>query len=699
MLRKIKITGLLFSVIVSFLSCNSEGINRKELVERHTIEINRFDSLSPLSIGNGNFAFTVDFTGLQTFPKEFNKGIPLGTQSNWGWHSFPNTENYSLDQTYKSYQVGDKTVNYVHDYRDEIESERAKASAWLRANPHRMNLGSLGFVLLKSNGDTVSISEVENISQKLHLYSGKIDSYFEVEGIPVRVQTVCHPNSDVIAVRVSSELLKNKQLSINYQFNQIDNNWRNSITMLKDSNQIEVRQQSENELILKREVDDFAQNTHLLCKNGLIISKENSCIVTSINESEELELSCSFSTGKDSTKLNSFEVIENYSAKSWKEFWESGSAADFSNCTDPRAFELERRVVLSQYLTRIQCAGDIPPQETGLTFNSWHGKFHMEMHWWHGVHFALWNRPSILEQQIDYYFEILDKAKQTAKTQGYDGARWPKMTDLAGNESPSTIGSYLIWQQAHVIYLCNLLLENSDEKESILAKYKELIFETANFMADYPTYNSTENKFDLGPALIPAQERFRAENTINPTFELAYWHWGLVTAIQWFKELDEPVPEQWLHILSNLSSLANSDDLYLFTENATDSYTNETYLSDHPMVLGIVGMLPELDIVDKEVMRNTYQRIKKDWHWDDTWGWDFPIAAMTAAELGYYNDAIEFLLQEETSNTYLKNGHNFQNETLTIYLPGNGALLTAIARMCEKNQFPKDGTWKVKWEK
>ena len=66
-------------------------------------------------------------------------------------------------------------------------------------------------------------------------------------------------------------------------------------------------------------------------------------------------------------------------AKYWKDFWTKGGVVDFSHCTDPRAKELERRVVLSQYLLAIQCAGSTPPQETGLTYNSWFGKFHMEM--------------------------------------------------------------------------------------------------------------------------------------------------------------------------------------------------------------------------------------------------------------------------------------------------------------------------------
>src|SRR5205814_1829301 len=64
----------------------------------------------------------------------------------------------------------------------------------------------------------------------------------------------------------------------------------------------------------------------------------------------------------------------------WQRFWTSGAAVDLSESRDSRAPELERRVVLSQYLTAIQCSGSMPPQETGLTVNSWYGKFHLEMH-------------------------------------------------------------------------------------------------------------------------------------------------------------------------------------------------------------------------------------------------------------------------------------------------------------------------------
>lgn len=69
-------------------------INRKAVVQRHTVVLTKADTLASLSVGNGSFCFTADITGLQTFPDEYAKGIPLGTQSEWGWHSFSNNENY-----------------------------------------------------------------------------------------------------------------------------------------------------------------------------------------------------------------------------------------------------------------------------------------------------------------------------------------------------------------------------------------------------------------------------------------------------------------------------------------------------------------------------------------------------------------------------------------------------------------------------
>ena len=84
------------------------------------------------------------------------------------------------------------------------------------------------------------------------------------------------------------------------------------------------------------------------------------------------------------------------------------------------------------------------------------------------------------------------------------------------------------------------------------------------------------------------------------------------------------------------------------------------------------------------------------------------MIAMCAARLGETSTALDALLIDKGKNTYLKNGHNYQEpKRLRLYLPGNGSLLDAVAMMCAgwdgcKNVmnpgFPKDGKWNVRWE-
>ena len=106
-------------------------------------------------------------------------------------------------------------------------------------------------------------------------------------------------------------------------------------------------------------------------------------------------------------------------------------------------------------------------------------------------------------------------------------------------------------------------------------------------------------------------------------------------------------------------------------------------------------------------MQNTFNWIWNNWSGKDTSGWDFRMTAMTATRLGQPEKAIDALLIPIITNTYLNNGQNYQDGRLTIYLPGNGGLLTAIAMMCADYDgntisnpgIPKNGKWKVKWER
>ncbi len=254
-----------------------------------------------------------------------------------------------------------------------------------------------------------------------------------------------------------------------------------------------------------------------------------------------------------------------------------------SGSKDPRWFELERRIVLSQYLTAIQSAGDNPPQETGLTYNTWEGKFHLEMHWWHEAHFALWNRLPLLERSLGYYQKILPRAEGTAKKQGYDGARWPKMTSPSGAESPSPVGPFLVWQEPHPIFYAELCWRQHQD-HATLEKYKDIVFQTADFMASYATWDTNTSRYVLGPVLQCAQEIFPKNKTLNPTFELTYWRWALETAQAWRERLGMTREKKWDDVLNGLAKPPVADGKYLFTETTPDSYTNPKWNADHPAV-------------------------------------------------------------------------------------------------------------------
>ena len=410
-------------------------------------------------------------------------------------------------------------------------------------------------------------------------------------------------------------------------------------------------------------------------------------------------------------------------------------------------------MVLSQYLTQINCANNRPPQETGLTYNSWFGRPHLEMTWWHAVDFALWNHPENIRQMLEWYNDTAyPVARKIAERQGFKGVRWMKMTDPWAGEAPSNTGSFLIWQQPHYIYLAEEMYRANPSPET-LRKYGEQVEATAEFMADFVSYDAKQQQFYLKGATA-MQECMTKDISFNQPFELAYWQYGLSVANQWRERQGKARHAQWDEIITKLAKLPELQGLYTaglpsgktdgldsfdpFDTAAIDHHPSprsssarllpkgrkntqhpskesfaEKIRNDHPAVLGACGMLPSARapytlLYNKENMKQTLDWVMKHWNWPTTWGWDYGMIAMCAARLGDPETALKALLIDTQKNTYLPNGHNFQTaDRLRIYLPGNGALLTAIAMMCAGWEgceeplnpgFPKDGTWNVRWE-
>ena len=697
------------SIVILFLSiaCSSEKnlkIDRKSVVNRHLVHITEIDTLNSLSLGNGRFAMTMDITGLQTFPTYYKNGIPLGTMSEWGWHSFPTSKKYTIEETLDSIESHARKVPYAVQWP--ADTEAGKASNYLRQNPHRIHLATVGWFIEKSDGSKVEISDIQNINQTLNVWKGELISKFEVEGVPVKVISLVSQKNDVLGVKIESSLLNEGRIGLDIKYPYPTNQFLDEAATynIDEPKRLIINTIDKKQVAIKRELDSTSYSTSITSSIDFTekIPTTKGFILKPRSVQNNWEFTIAFSEENQPMSTLDFNEFRTTSNSDFEQFWNSGAMIDFGNVKDVRAAEIERRMVLSLYLTKINCGGSSPPQETGLTYNSWYGKPHMEMLWWHGVHFALWNRSSILEKQLNWYLNAEKTAKKIAERQGFEGVRWQKMTDNAGGETSSSIGSYLIWQQPHIIHFAELLFLQYKNEET-LKKYESLVESTAQFMADFAFYDSQLKRYILGPGVIPAQERFNPKTTTNPTFELAYWRWGLETAQKWRERLGKKRMEKWDAVLNDLSPLPEKEGLYLATESSPDSYTNKMLMTDHPSVLGAFGMLPKTKGLDTEIMKNTFEKVWNEWQWNETWGWDFPMLAMTATRLGYPEKAIDALLMPFSTNTYLKNGHNYQNKTLRLYLPGNGGFLTALAFMINNNQtadaakgFPE--TWNVKYE-
>ena len=675
-------------------------INRKELVARHNPILKEVNEESPLTVGNGEFAYTADVTGMQTLYKEYDKAHnPLCTMSQWGWHTEKTNSKsgiYTMDDLEMTrYEYMGREITYAVERKEGNEA----VYEWLRRNPHRIHLGSIGFFW---EGKAIEKKEISNIYQELKLYEGHLVSEFSIGGYPVKVLTCCHPNKDVLLFQVESEAVKEGKLQIVIQYSYGSHRITGADWDKELGHETTIEESERNLLKIKRKMDDTIYYNVFHSNQDFTYEKECHKI-TIMGTEKKLDFSLGFYEKEDS--FCEIEEISEVSRLFWHQFWETGAAVELYQSKDKRGLELERRIILSQYLVTIQSCGSIPPQETGLTCNSWYGKFHLEMHLWHSAFLPLWGKSELLKKSLPWYKKHLKTAMKNASRNGFEGAKWPKMIAENGVDSPSIIATLLIWQQPHIIYMLELIYQ-SEKNNEFLKEYWEIVKETAIYMADYAYFNKETNSYDLPAPIIPAQEEFDPTKTWNPTFELEYWSFTLKLAAKWAKRLGEAeVSKDWKNISENMARLPMKDGVYLSHENCLDTF--EKYNKDHPSMVGALGLL-EGERVDKKVMKQTLKRVLEEWDFDTMWGWDFAMMAMTAVRLGEPEIAIEILLRDTPKNTYVPSGNNYQKlrTDLPLYLPGNGSLLLAVAMMsagykgCEKELpgFPDNGMWQVTYE-
>lgn len=671
-------------------------INRKEIIEYFSPNVHNIDLDAPFTLGNGSFSFTADVTGLQTLYTDYDTdgGFPLCSLSQWGWNRHYLKEKYYPQReelVLTNYET--PIDHHIVKYPVDIAEGNEEIYDWFRKNPHRCNLYRIGF---RYNNLPIGKNTIKNVSQKLDLYQGMLFSEFQIEGHNVQVETFVSQIDDSLCFRVKSEL--DLQICLEFPYSNWTKNgsdWNNTSahqTMM-------MINQNKNRIDFDRRLNDFRYCASLQFKEPIVMDFDTTQhrFIASIGMENEFSLLVSPNKKSELVSVNTaLKENKNY----WENFWTSTGFVNVMESTDKRAEELQRRIILSKYLLQIQSNSYVPPQETGLSCNSWYGKFHLEMHLWHTGYLPTWNQENDLKRALPWYREHLAEAKKNALINGYQGARWPKMVGNDVMDSPSKIAPLLIWQQTHVIYLINQIYNVEKDLDFVRENY-DLVEETMNFVTSFLVYDEKSEKYIIQPPLMASQEVFDALKIYNPTFELEYWRFALKTAISWAKLLEKEC-SHWGEVLTNLALVDEQFSFYPAYEGEKDTFA--LYNRDHPSFVGIYGLIDDSSLNSTKVAL-TLDKVLNEWEYDELWGWDYAMLAMVATKLNQPQKAIDILLSDTEKNQYLVNGNNFQKLTnnpknyLPVYLPGNGSLLLAISLMVSNNYwgFPKK-TWKVEKE-
>ena len=588
---------------------------KKSDIIKYNLKFNHIDSKNPVTIGNGDFAITLDQTGTQSL-YEIYKDIPLSTMSNKNWF-------YKDKKDIKpSYVDGKAYMLFNLDNDPNYQTNRQYPFKY-----------SFMQILLYDNDKLIDINNIKDVKQELDLYKGIVTSSFNYKEKNNKTTSFIYQDHDEFNFKLQSDNL-NLALKFNYP-SYTKNGYRLDIlpNVLVKEDRITLLYDDKNSLSFKLK----SSSNYQIVENTLIFDDNN----------------VSFSLALDEIK----------EGKLLDEFWKCDNGIIIDN------EELVKKMVLSKYLLHVNSTGIYPPQESGLTYNCWNSKFHLEMHLIHSLWNIYNNHVGDLVKSFDYYLSIMPSSLKRASLNGYKGLRFPKMTGPDGEDSPSNIGPLLIWQAPHILFMLQEIYYLYN-KENIIKKYEPLISGTIDFMISFLTLK--DSKYQMLDPLLEACESIPLDRCQNPSFELEYWRYTLERQPKIDTVLYGHQRYDYLDITSKIITPKEDDGIYLKTYGVIDKY--DLY-KDHPTE-GFLMSFFKSKIVDKEKMVKTIDYILKNMDLSSYWGWDFPFLGLSLLNCGEIEKSIEVTQLNTINNQYLYNGYNTSpRDDLKAYLPGNGAFL------------------------
>lgn len=588
---------------------------KKGDIIKYNLKFNHIDSKNPVTIGNGDFAITLDQTGTQSL-YEIYKDIPLSTMSNKNWF-------YKDKKDIKPSYVDGKAYmlfNLDNDPNYQINRQYPFKYSFMQ-------------ILLYDNDKLIDINNIKDVKQELDLYKGIVTSSFNYKEKINKTISFIYQDHDEFNFKLQSDNL-NLALKFNYP-SYTKNGYRLDIlpNVLVKEDRMTLLYDDKNSLSFKLK----SSSKYQIVENTLIFDDNN----------------VSFSLALDEIK----------EGKLLDEFWKCDNGIIIDN------EELVKKMVLSKYLLHVNSTGIYPHQESGLTYNCWNSKFHLEMHLIHSLWNIYNNHVGDLVKSFDYYLSIMPSSLKRASLNGYKGLRFPKMTGPDGEDSPSNIGPLLIWQAPHILFMLQEIYYLYN-KENIIKKYEPLISGTIDFMISFLTLK--DSKYQMLDPLLEACESIPLDRCQNPSFELEYWRYTLERQPKIDTVLYGHQRYDYLDITSKIITPKEDDGIYLKTYGVIDKY--DLY-KDHPTE-GFLMSFFKSKIVDKEKMVKTIDYILKNMDLSSYWGWDFPFLGLSLLNCGEIEKSIEVTQLNTINNQHLYNGYNTSpRDDLKAYLPGNGAFL------------------------
>jgi hypothetical protein len=274
-------------------------------------------------------------------------------------------------------------------YYDIPDSKLPQTSQWLISNPNRINLGRIG---LRYKGATLSTPQILDPRQELDLWNGVITSTFRVDGKDVKVKTHGDFESDSVVFDIESDLIHSGDLTVEMDFPyppihttkykyevfvgvyDFPMNHTTSIVGNPGRNGAHIYHQLQ-------ETDYFVNlrwpsnsPLHLSKPQNATANEAHRYILNPAKPSQTITFTANFSPEKQNSDLPSRVTRRN--AVGWNTYWKKGGFVDLTSSANPKANELQRRIILSQYHVRVNSAAKgQSPQESGLMNNGWYGKF------------------------------------------------------------------------------------------------------------------------------------------------------------------------------------------------------------------------------------------------------------------------------------------------------------------------------------